>query len=189
MRIEWIAATRTKFHHVRISSGWRRGGNIFTRSRPFFSLHNSDRVSYIYYRQGFFPSGGLCGTVSTELFGHSSKTDCSPRPDQASPPGRAVRFPGPTFRGATVADVQRGLTVPELAQRYRCSQDKVRNWIRAGRLPAVNTSSVRCARPRFVVLPEHLAAFEKGIAADTPSAPKSPRRPKRPAGFIDFFPD
>lgn len=81
-----------------------------------------------------------------------------------------------------------GLTVPEFARRYRIGQDKVRSMIRRGELTAINTASRRCGRPRFVILPEALATFERNHAAQT-AAPKPPRRRGRCKGFIDFFPD
>ena len=80
----------------------------------------------------------------------------------------------------------RGFTVADLAARYRVGEDKIRAWIRAGLLRAINTSSASCARPRFVILPEHLAAFEQARSACRP--PKPPRRRKR-TGQVDFYPD
>jgi hypothetical protein len=78
-----------------------------------------------------------------------------------------------------------GLTVSDVARRYRVGEDKVRVWIRAGRLGAVNTADARCARPRFVVLPHHLEAFERAQAAGPP--PKPPRRRKR-TQQVDYYP-
>jgi hypothetical protein len=79
-----------------------------------------------------------------------------------------------------------GRTVADLARRYRVSEDKIRSWIRRGELFAINTSTVLCSRPRFVVPPEALAAFERGRAAADPPKPK--RRPRLP-DEIDYFPD
>lgn len=80
----------------------------------------------------------------------------------------------------------RGLTVADVARRYRVSPDKVRAWIRRGELRAVNTAVVACARPRFVVLPEALAEFERGRAAGPP--PKPARKRSRPF-LVDYYPD
>jgi excisionase family DNA binding protein len=89
---------------------------------------------------------------------------------------------------AQQAGRHRGLTVREVARRYRVSPDKVRGWIRRGELSALNTSDRRCARPRFVVTPEALAEFEQARSAATP--PNSPpRRRRRITGQIDFYPD
>lgn len=79
-----------------------------------------------------------------------------------------------------------GLTVADVARRYRVGEDKVRSWIAKGELKAINTATVLCGKPRFVVLPDHLAEFEKLRAAGP--APK-PQRRKRPTQPIDFYPD
>jgi excisionase family DNA binding protein len=79
-----------------------------------------------------------------------------------------------------------GLTVAEVARRYRVSRDKVRNWIKTGGLGAVNTAEALCGRPRFVVLPEHLAAFEQRRAA---AAPPRPPKQRRRIAKVDYYPD
>ena len=79
-----------------------------------------------------------------------------------------------------------GLTVADVARRYRVSPDKVRAWIRSGELACVNTAAVLCARPRYVVLPDALAAFERRRAGGPP--PQPARRCKR-REMVDFFPD
>jgi excisionase family DNA binding protein len=86
----------------------------------------------------------------------------------------------------TPAAPARGLTVADVAARYRVSRDKVRAWIRRGELSAVNTSSAVCAKPRWVIPPEALAIFERRRAAALP--PKPPRRRRRPE-LIDYYPD
>lgn len=80
----------------------------------------------------------------------------------------------------------RGLTVADVARRYRVGGDKVRAWIRRGELRALNTAAVECGKPRFVVTPEALADFEARRSAAP--LPKPVRRPRR-ASEIDFFPD
>lgn len=81
-----------------------------------------------------------------------------------------------------------GLTVPEIACRYRVSEDRVRGWIRRGELRAINRRDVRCGRPSWVVPPEALANFERGRQAATPDAPKPTRRRKQ-TNIVDFYPD
>ncbi|VTR93578.1 unnamed protein product [Gemmata massiliana] len=80
----------------------------------------------------------------------------------------------------------RGFTTAEVARRYRVSEDRVRAWIKSGLLKAVNTADVACGKPRFVVLPEALAEFER--TRSPAPLPKVPRR-RRPSNQIDFFPD
>ncbi len=89
------------------------------------------------------------------------------------------------------SSVTPGLTVPQLAKRFRVSPDKVRGWIKRGELAAINTADRRCARPRYVVTPDALAAFERNRQAQVaePPKPERHRRRRRQANFVDFFPD
>jgi excisionase family DNA binding protein len=80
-----------------------------------------------------------------------------------------------------------GLTVAEVARRYRVGEDKVRAWIARGELKAINTAAVLCGRPRWVVPPEALAEFEKARRGSP--APKPQRQRRRRAQEIDFYPD
>ncbi len=78
-----------------------------------------------------------------------------------------------------------GYTVADVAARLRVSPDKIRLWIAKGELTAVNTAAVRCARPRWVIAPEALAAFESGRGAGPP--PK-PQRRRRKQALVDYYP-
>jgi hypothetical protein len=88
--------------------------------------------------------------------------------------------------GQPDARVARGLTPNELARLLRISPDRVRAFIVAGTLGAINVASTHCAKPRYVVLPHHLAEFERSRQAATPKPP--PRRRKKTLE-IDFYPD
>ena len=79
-----------------------------------------------------------------------------------------------------------GLTVRDVARRYRVGEDKVRAWIARGELKAINTAAVLCGRPRWVVPVDALAEFERRRAGGPP--PKPQRRRRQPAP-IDFYPD
>jgi hypothetical protein len=79
-----------------------------------------------------------------------------------------------------------GFTTSEVAKRYRVSSDKVLGWIRKGELAAINTSTSLLARPRFIILPEALTAFEQNRTAGPP--PEKPRRRKQKV-LVDFYPD
>jgi hypothetical protein len=85
------------------------------------------------------------------------------------------------------AGLIRGFTVADLATRLRVSPDKVRSWINRGELKAVNTATVLCARPRWVVTPEALEEFEKARRGGP--APKPQRGRRRKAQEVDFYPD
>ena len=81
----------------------------------------------------------------------------------------------------------RGLTVREVARRYRVGEDKVRAWIRSGELRAINTAAVACGKSRWVIPPEALSEFEHRRVASPPH-PK-PRQRRRQQGATDFYPD
>jgi excisionase family DNA binding protein len=79
-----------------------------------------------------------------------------------------------------------GLTVRDVARRYRVSRSKVLTWIRKGELPAVNTAAALYGRPRWVVTTDGLAAFEgRRGGASTPR----PQRRRRQRDLVDYSPD
>jgi excisionase family DNA binding protein len=82
-------------------------------------------------------------------------------------------------------DSSTGLTVREVARRYRVGEDKVRTWIARGELKAINTAAALCGRPRWVVPVDALAEFERRRAGGPPPKPPSRRR-RREA--IDYYP-
>lgn len=84
-------------------------------------------------------------------------------------------------------DTARGMTPAELARYLRVRADYIRAEIHAGRLGAINTARRRCGRPRFVVLPHHLAEWERSRSAAEP--PKPPRQRRKATAEIDFYPD
>jgi hypothetical protein len=80
----------------------------------------------------------------------------------------------------------RGYTPNELAHVLRVSPDRIRGWIAAGELGAINLARHRCGKPRYVILPQHLAEFERRRAAAPP--PKPAMRIKR-TDIVDYYPD
>jgi excisionase family DNA binding protein len=78
------------------------------------------------------------------------------------------------------------MTVREVARRYRVNADKVRRWIKAGALGAINTAAAGCGKPRFVVLPHHLEEFERQRSAGPPPRPV---KRKKWTSFVDYYPD
>jgi hypothetical protein len=82
----------------------------------------------------------------------------------------------------------RGYTPNELGRLLRVSPDRIRAWIAAGDLGAIDTSRARCGRPRYVILPHHLEQFIRRRSAARQKTTPTQRR-RRPLGFIDFFPD
>jgi transposase len=79
----------------------------------------------------------------------------------------------------------RGMTVADVARRYRVSPERVRRWIARGELVGINTRDVRCGRPRWVITLEALADFESRRQAKSP--PKKARQKKR-TNFVDYYP-
>jgi transposase len=83
-------------------------------------------------------------------------------------------------------DSPKGSTPREVARMLRVSADRVRRWIVAGELGAIDTSPARCGRPRYVVLPQHLSEFiASRRAAPAPPTP----RPRKKARVTDYYPD
>jgi excisionase family DNA binding protein len=78
-----------------------------------------------------------------------------------------------------------GLTTRELARYLRIGADRVRAMIVSGELGAIDTSAARCGRPRYIILPEHLAAWVRQRSVGPP--PKPPRRIKKTA-HVDYYP-
>jgi len=78
------------------------------------------------------------------------------------------------------------LTVRDLARRYRVGPDKVRGWIARGEIRAINTATALCGRPRWVVIPDALAVFERRRASGPPLVPK--RKPRKTIA-VDYYPD
>jgi hypothetical protein len=79
--------------------------------------------------------------------------------------------------------VPRGLTVGEVARRYRVGRDRVRGWIARGELAAINTADACADRPRYVVTADALERFEQSRSAAKPKP--APRR--RRALDVDYF--
>jgi hypothetical protein len=77
--------------------------------------------------------------------------------------------------------------VRETAAWFRVSGDKIRHWIKTGQLGAINTATSLCGRPRFVILPHHLAAFERSRDASPP--PKPVRKRQKRLSFVDYYPE
>jgi hypothetical protein len=53
---------------------------------------------------------------------------------------------------------------------------------------AINTAAAMSRKPRFVIPPEALAAFERAHAAADPPKPPRRRRPTK-TDYVDYFPD
>jgi len=78
----------------------------------------------------------------------------------------------------------RAMTPVQVAERYGVSPDKVRSRIASGELQAIDVSTRRGGRPRWVVTPEALAAWERQrVARPT----QRPQRRRRQPDVIEYF--
>jgi excisionase family DNA binding protein len=94
--------------------------------------------------------------------------------------------PAATVAGLTADTGVRGYTPRELARLLRVSPDRIRAMIATGELGALDLARHRCGRPRYVILPHHLAEFVRRRAAGP--SPTPARRRKR-IHEVDYYPD
>ena len=106
-------------------------------------------------------------------------------PDHAAADSVDTLRDHPAASRARRPTVPTGFTVADVARRYRVGEDKVRAFIARGELLAINTATALCGRPRWIILPDALAAFEKRREGGPP--PKTARRRKRPSQ-MDYYP-
>ncbi len=91
-----------------------------------------------------------------------------------------------TTTTSTSTSATAGLTIADVARRYRVKRGKVRAWINRGELRAINTALEPCSKERWVILPDALAEFERRRASGP--LPKVARR-RRPITGKDYYPD
>ena len=77
------------------------------------------------------------------------------------------------------------LTPPQVARRWGVKAEKVRGWIVAGELRAIDVAAKRSGRPRYRVHEADLLIFERRREVKPP--PKVQRRKRAPADVIEFF--
>ena len=73
---------------------------------------------------------------------------------------KPVNAPAPLLAEA-VNRPDRGRTVPEVADYYRVNAGKVGAWLASGKLDAMNTAKDECGKQQIIILPHHLAEFER----------------------------
>ena len=84
-------------------------------------------------------------------------------------------------------DVERSHSVPEVAQRWGCNNDKVYAHIRVGNLRAVNTA-LGDERPRWRILHSDLETFEQVRENPQWNASPKPKRQRPRTQSIEYFP-
>ena len=78
----------------------------------------------------------------------------------------------------------RFLTPPTIARQLGVKPERVVNWIKTGRLRAVDLSEPGSLRPRYKVDPVDLTAFLNSRAV---AAPPKPSRRRRENAVTEFF--
>ena len=79
------------------------------------------------------------------------------------------------------------VTPPELAMQWGVSPDKVLSWIKGGELRAIDASTRRGGRPRYLIDVKDIAQFETDRAVKPPGNKPIKRRRRISDGVIDFF--
>ena len=75
---------------------------------------------------------------------------------------------------------KRKQTPPEVARSWGISPDKIVAWIRSGELPAIDASTQRAQRPRYLIDVDDLRDFEaRRSTTPEPTPEPKPRRRQR----------
>ena len=132
-----------------------------------------------------------CWQVEGDDIVKSRRSDDRPA-EIAMASNEAIAEPEVPDKGRTVAaspvprapgaEVNRLLTPPEVARRWRIRHDKVLTWIRSGELRAINVATKPDGRPSYRIDPDDLRAFaNRRAVATSPRQPKRKRRQKQPS--------
>lgn len=79
-------------------------------------------------------------------------------------------------------------TLGEIAERWCCSHSTVLTHVHTGELRAIDTSTNRRGKSRYIVPTEALLAFERARETPPPEKPLPRKRVKvRPGEVIEFF--
>lgn len=79
------------------------------------------------------------------------------------------------------------LTPKEVSELLRCSTEKALVFIRSGELPAINTSTNKSGRPRYLVKAEDLETFIAGRSSGSRPAPTARSRRKRDSAVPSIY--
>ena len=78
------------------------------------------------------------------------------------------------------------LSTPQIAKRFGVAEAKIRAWIQAGELRALNLATLPSGRPLYRVELADLLAFQERRAVAKP-LPKVRQKPRRDVQVIEFF--
>jgi len=79
------------------------------------------------------------------------------------------------------------VTPPKLARRYGVSADKVLAWIRSGELRAIDASTKRGRRPRYLIDEADIADFERRREVITKPPVRRRRRKSEQGKITEYF--
>jgi hypothetical protein len=85
----------------------------------------------------------------------------------------------------TSTTTEKAITPPVVAARYGVNVHRVLGWIARGELAAVNVGDG--SRPRWRIMPESLADFERRRASVPKLKATRRKREKQPADFVQYF--
>jgi hypothetical protein len=80
---------------------------------------------------------------------------------------------------------RRKVTPPQYARQLGVDTAKVLKWIRSGELRAIDASTTRGSRPRYLIDVADILTFEAGRSVQPPTP--RPQRRRRQTGVIEFF--
>lgn len=78
------------------------------------------------------------------------------------------------------------ITPPQLASRWGIGDEKVLAWIHSGELRAIDASTKRGGRPRYLIDEVDIAAFEAKRAVTQPPKQRRSRR-RAPTEVVEFL--
>jgi len=78
------------------------------------------------------------------------------------------------------------ITPPELARQWGVTTEKILTFIRSGELAAIDASTRRNKRPRFLIDKSAIEDFERRRAV-VPASTPAPRRKRTTEGVTEYF--
>jgi hypothetical protein len=81
---------------------------------------------------------------------------------------------------------RRKISPPELARQWGVDPHKVLFWIRSGELRAIDVSTRRGGRPRFLIDLADIELFEQGRLVAPPARISRKRRMPKTEGYIEY---
>jgi hypothetical protein len=87
---------------------------------------------------------------------------------------------------STALNQVKPMTPSAFARRLGVGVHKVLNWIDRGELGAINVASNPRRAKRWVILPEHIAAFETARSSSPRPVISHTQRRKKPKGFVEY---